>query len=389
MPKLIRITTVPLFLKLLLKGQMKFMKSAGWEVLMVSAEGKEWDQVKKQEGCPYEVVPFTRQITPFQDLRCLWQLYKLFKRENPDIVHSHTPKAGLLAMVAGRLAAVPIRVHTLAGLPYQVAEGSRRKLMVWMEKFTYRAATEVWANAGSLRDQIVSEGLVEREKVKVVGHGSSNGVDLEAFNRYNLKENNLVAATMRIVPGENEFVMLVVGRLVKDKGIEDLIEAFLASKIVNKSKLVLLGSFEQDLNPLSRQTINRINDHPRIVQLEWTDHVACYMAIADLLIHPSHREGFPNVLLEAGAMCCPIICSDIPGNREIVTHKKTGLVYPVNDHRALTEAIEFAYVKRVEMLSYAENLNREVSEKYDRKLFQQQLLQEYYRVWDKELSRNV
>lgn len=356
---------------------------------MVSADGKEWDQVKRHEGCSYEVIPFTRQITPIQDLRCLWQLYQLFKREKPDIVHSHTPKAGLLAMVAGLLAGVPLRIHTLAGLPYQVADGTRRKLMVWMEKITYRAATEVWANARSLRDQLITEGLLPAEKVRVIGHGSSNGVDLEAFDRYNLKENNLVAATMRIVPGENDFVMLVVGRLVKDKGIEDLIEAFLASKIVNKSKLVLLGSYEQDLNPLSRQTINRINDHPRIVQLEWTDHVACYMAIADLLIHPSHREGFPNVLLEAGAMCCPIICSDIPGNLELVTHKKTGLVYPVKDFRALKDAMEFAYVKRVEMLSYAENLNREVVEKYDRRLFQQQVLQEYYRLWDKEKAGNV
>ncbi|WP_209329362.1 glycosyltransferase family 4 protein [Lunatimonas salinarum] len=389
MPKLIRITTVPLSLKLLLRGQMKFMKSAGWEVLLVSSDGKEWDQVLKQEGCPYEVVPFTRQITPYQDLRCLWQLYQLFKREKPDIVHSHTPKAGLLSMIAAKLAGIPVRVHTLAGLPYQVATGTRRRLLVWMEKITFRSATEVWANAHSLREQIVKEGLVPEEKVKVIGHGSSNGVDLEVFDRYNLKENNLVAATMRIVPSESDFVMLVVGRLVKDKGIEELIEAFLASKIVNRSKLVLLGSFEQDLNPLSRQTINRINDHPRIVQLEWTDHVACYMAIADLLIHPSRREGFPNVLLEAGAMCCPIICSDIPGNLEIVTHKKTGLVYPVNNFKALKEAMEFAYVKRVEMLSFAENLRREVAEKFDRKQFQQRLLQEYYRLWDKEIAGNV
>ncbi|EON77133.1 Alpha-1,3-N-acetylgalactosamine transferase PglA [Lunatimonas lonarensis] len=389
MPKLIRITTVPLSLKLLLRGQMKFMRSAGWEVVMVSSEGKEWEQVQKQEGCNVEVIPFTRQVTPLQDLRCLWELYKLFKRERPDIVHSHTPKAGLLAMVAGFLAKVPIRIHTLAGLPFQVLTGNRRKIMIWMEKITFRFATEVWANAASLKDQIVLDGLVPGEKVRVIGHGSSNGVDLEVFDRYNLKENNLVAATMRIVPGENEFVILAVGRLVKDKGIEDLVEAFLVSKIVNKSKLVLLGSFEQDLNPLSRQTINRINDHPRIVHLEWTDHVACYMAIADILIHPSHREGFPNVLLEAGAICCPIICSDIPGNLEVVTHKKTGLVYPVRNVQALKEAMEFAYVKRLEMLAFAENLNREVTEKYDRKLFQQQLLQEYYRLWDKEINRNV
>ncbi len=122
-----------------------------------------------------------------------------------------------------------------------------------------------------------------------------------------LQENHLVAATMRIAPGEEEFIMLSVGRLVKDKGIEDLIEAYLASKIVNKSKLVLLGDFEQDLNPLDRKTVNKIHDHPRIVHVPWTDHVAHYLALSDVLIHPSYREGFPNVILEAGAMCCPVI----------------------------------------------------------------------------------
>ncbi len=382
MPKLIRITTVPLSLKLLLRGQMKFMKSAGWEVLMVSGSGKEWDQVIKNEACPHEEVPFTRKFTPLQDLKCLWYLYNLFRRENPDIVHSHTPKAGLLGMLAARLAGIDIRVHTLAGLPYQAAEGNKQRLLVFLEKLTFRLAKEVWPNAFSLKQLIVEENLVDPGKVAVIGHGSSNGVDLDQFDRYKLQENHLVAATMRVAPGEDEFVMLVVGRLVKDKGIEDLIEAYLSSKINNKSKLVLLGSFEQELNPVSTQTINRIKDHPRIVHVEWTDHVAYYMAISDVLIHPSHREGFPNVLLEAGAISCPVICSDIPGNTEIIAHKKSGLVYPVKDVAALREAMEFAYIKRELMQEYAEKLNKEIREKFDRKTLHQLILKEYYRLWD-------
>lgn len=382
MPKLIRITTVPLSLKLLLRGQMKFMKAAGWEVLMVSGSGKERDQVVKFEACPHEEIPFTRKFTPFQDLKCLWQLYKLFRRENPDIVHSHTPKAGLLAMVAARMAGIEIRIHTLAGLPYQAAEGNKQRLLVFLEKLTYKMAKEVWPNASSLKNLIVKEKLVDSDKVTVIGHGSSNGVDLDQFDRYQLQENHLVAATMRVAPGEEEFVMLVVGRLVKDKGIEELIEAYLSSKISHKAKLVLLGSFEQDLNPVSIQTINRIKNHPRIVHVEWTDHVAYYMAISDVLIHPSHREGFPNVLLEAGAISCPVICSDIPGNTEIINHKKTGLVFPVKNVAALREAMEFAYIKRELMQEYAEKLNTEIREKFDRKTLHQLILKEYYRLWD-------
>lgn len=377
MSKIIRITTVPISLKLLLSGQMKFMKDAGWEVLMVSADGKEINEIVKKEGCPHEVIPFTRKITPLQDLACLWQLYNLIKREKPDIVHTHTPKAGLLGMLAAKLAGVKIRIHTVAGLPYMVAEKQKKSLLVKIEKLTYSWATHVWPNSRSLKRFIVDENLVGQEKLKVIGNGSSNGVDLEKFNRGVLKENHLVAATMRIMPGDNDFIILAVGRLVKDKGIEELVTAFLDSKISERSKLVLLGSFEQELNPIDEEIVRKIKDHPRIVQIEWTDHVAHYLALADVLVHASHREGFPNVLLEAGAMQVPIICSDIIGNTDIVTNKKTGLVFPVKNKDVLKDALEFAYIKREAMQELADNLYSEVEDKYQRKKMHQLILENY------------
>lgn len=380
MPKLIRITTVPLSLKLLLADQMKFMKSAGWEVLMVSADGKEVNEVVKREGCRHCVIPFTRRITPFQDLYCIWLLIKLFREEKPDIVHTHTPKAGLLGMLAAAFTGVPVRIHTLAGLPYVLSKKHRRKVLIAMEKLTFRMSNELWPNSFSLKKFILAEKLLDPSKIKVIGAGSSNGVNLNTFNREDLKENHLVAAMMRVAPAENDFIMLAVGRLVKDKGIEDLVEAFLKSKVVNRSKLVLLGSFEQDLNPLRSDIVRKINDHPRIIHIEWTDHVSYYMAISDVLIHPSHREGFPNVLLEAGAMYCPIICSDIPGNIDLVNHQKTGLVFPVKNTDALKEAMEFAFVKKEKMYGFAEKLGEEVKEKYERKKHHHTILQNYQRL---------
>ncbi|MEX2592216.1 MAG: glycosyltransferase family 4 protein [Anditalea sp.] len=382
MPKLIRITTVPLSLKLLLADQMKFMKAAGWDVLMVSADGKEVNEVVKREGCAHQVIPFTRRITPFQDLYCIWQLIKLFKKEKPDIVHTHTPKAGLLGMIAAGIIGMPIRIHTLAGLPYVLTAKRKKKILIVMEKLTFRICSELWPNANSLKDFILSEKLVDISKVKVIGAGSSNGVDLAKYDRNGLKENHLVAAMMRVAPGENDFIMLAVGRLVKDKGIEDLVEAFINSKIVNRSKLVLLGSFEQDLNPLREDIVRKIYDHPRIVHVEWSDHVAHYMAISDVLIHPSYREGFPNVLLEAGAIHCPIICSDISGNKEVVAHQKTGLVFQVKNIEALKEAMEFAYIKKETMFGFAEKLYKEVHEKYNRCLIHELLLKNYNRLLD-------
>ncbi|UJP63579.1 glycosyltransferase family 4 protein [Mongoliitalea daihaiensis] len=370
MPKLIRLTTVPLSLKLLLSGQMRFMKDQGWDVLMVSSDGKELSQVIKNEGCRHEVIPFTRQITPFKDLYCLWLLYKLFKREKPDIIHSHTPKAGLLAMVAGALAGVKIRIHTLAGLPHMAASDNKKALLEMAEKWTYRYASEVWPNAYSLKNLILEKGWVGERKIRVIGKGSSNGIDLKKFSREALAENHLVAATMRMTPGENEFIIICIGRLVKDKGIEELVEAFLQSQIIKHSKLVLLGAFEQELNPISDEVMRKISDHPKIVQIDWTDHVAHYLALADLVVHPSHREGFPNVLLEAGAMQVPILCSDIPGNTDIVQNRKTGLVFPVKDIETLKQGLEFAFVKRDFMQELADQLYQQVVENYNRRNIQ-------------------
>ncbi|HAH35632.1 MAG TPA: glycosyltransferase family 1 protein [Algoriphagus sp.] len=380
MPKLIRITTVPLSLNLLLSGQMKYMKDKGWEVIAVSSDGKEIPQVEKREGVKHITIPFTRKITPFQDLKCVWKLYQLFRTEKPDIVHTHTPKAGLLGMIAANLAGVKIRIHTLAGIPAMAAEGQKKGLLESAEKWTYSNATEVWPNSHGLKNFVIEKELCSERKLKVIGSGSSNGVDLAKYNRSALKENHLVAATMRILPGEDDFLILAVGRLVKDKGIEELVRAFLASKIVSSSKLVLLGSFEQDLNPLSPEIIQTIQDHPRIVQIDWSDHVAHYMALADVLVHASHREGFPNVLLEAGAMQLPVICSDIIGNSDIISQQKNGLIFPVKNEEVLREALEFAFVKRDKMQLLAANLFKEISEKYERTKLHQEIFSNYQRL---------
>lgn len=381
MPKLIRITTVPLSLKLLLKHQLRYMAESGYEVLAVAADGKEWtDVMRSEQRIEQAIVPFTRKITPLADVYCLWLLYKLFRQHRPDIVHTHTPKAGLLGMLAAWAARVPHRVHTLAGMPLLSRKRFQRSLLLLAEKTTYRLAHEVWPNAHSLKEFILREKLTEEKKISIIGNGSSNGVDLEHFNRGNLQENHLVAATMRISPSENDFLFLAVGRLVRDKGIGDLVEAFVQSKIVNRSKLVLLGDFEQGLNPLDRKTMNQIADHPKIVHVPWSDHVAHYLALSDVLVHASHREGFPNVLLEAGAMCCPVICSDIEGNLELVSHKKTALVFPTGQVKALQEALEYAFVKRVQMQDFAENLYKKVVDGFDRKFLHESMLHSYNRM---------
>src|SRR5258706_14576041 len=191
MPKLIRITTAPLSLKYLLLNQMRYMKENGFDVIMVSSEGKEWPDLIENEGCRHRIVYMTRKMTPFTDLKSLWKLYRLFKKEKPDIVHSHTPKAGLLAMLAAKFAGVKIRIHTIAGLRFMTATGMTRRILISMEKLTGLAAVHVWPNSHSLLNYIRQHRLVPVKKLQVIGHGSSNGVDLNRFSVSALKPQKL------------------------------------------------------------------------------------------------------------------------------------------------------------------------------------------------------
>jgi glycosyltransferase involved in cell wall biosynthesis len=185
---------------------------------------------------------------------------------------------------------------------------------------------------------------------------------------------------MRILPGENDFIILAVGNLIKRKGIEDLVAAFLSSKIVSSSKLVLIGTFDKEESPLDQEILQSIREHPRVVQIDWTDHVEHHLALADVFVQPSHEEGFSNLLLEAAAMQVPIICSNCVGNTSLIKQQKTGLVFPVGEVSVLKEALEFAYVKRDVLASYADALYQEVQEKYDRKLMRQLQLEKYQRL---------
>jgi hypothetical protein len=182
MPKLIRITTAPISLKVLLAGQMRYMNANGFDVVMVSSDGPELADVLRNEQCRHMIIPMTRKMTPFADVRSLWLLYRFFKKEKPDIVHSHTPKGGLLAMLAAKFAGVKIRVHTIAGLRFMTSKGMTRKVLVFMEKLTGRAATHVWPNSFSLLDYIIENKLVTPSKLEVISKGSSNGINLGRFS---------------------------------------------------------------------------------------------------------------------------------------------------------------------------------------------------------------
>lgn len=237
---LIRITTVPISLRKLIKGQMRFM-SSHYEVIAVSAGGNLLDEVAIEESVRVKAVEMTREITLVKDLAALWKMYRLFRSEKPVIVHSHTPKAGIVGMLAAWLARVPIRLHTVAGLPLMEAAGSKRKLLNSVERLTYACATRVYPNSLGLKKFILENGFTQESKLKVIANGSSNGIDTALFNPalFPTTQKEELRASLNIHP--DDFVFIFIGRLVKDKGINELVAAF---KRVTSCKLVRRGGLQ-------------------------------------------------------------------------------------------------------------------------------------------------
>jgi glycosyltransferase involved in cell wall biosynthesis len=402
MAKLFRITTVPLSVEKLLGNQLTFMNQH-YEVTAISSDQEYLDRVGADLGIKTHAIEMTRQITPFQDLKSLWQMYRYIKKQKPEIVHTHTPKAGLIGMLAARLAGVKIRLHTVAGLPLMEAQGVKRKLLDAVEKLTYACATKVYPNSKGLYDFILKEKLVKAEKLKVIGNGSTNGIDTSHFDPDLYSEESQQDLRKKLGIAENDFVFVFVGRLVKDKGINELVSAFKSlqrsssptsqpstphiHKSTNPqlstspnqpiSKLLLVGPLEQDLDPLTDEILQEIETNPDISCVGYQSDVRPYLSIADALVFPSYREGFPNVVLQAGAMGLPSIVSDINGCNEIIENNKNGLIIPVKDEGAITTAMKQLSSDKIIYEKMKNSSRSMITQHYKQNIIWELILKEY------------
>lgn len=349
-----------------------------YTIIGVSSGGEMLQNVGVDEGIRVVPIEMTRKITPIKDLIGLLKLYRLFRTEKPFIVHTHTPKAGTLGMIAAKLAGIPNRLHTIAGMPLVEAKGYKRIVLNWVEKITYRCATKIYPNSKGLNTIILEHRFTKPSKLMVLGNGSSNGIDTSYFDPdlYSPESKKKLRDSLKI--GMDDFVFIYVGRLVTDKGINELINAFQGILSGHKKvKLLLVGTFEKELDPLQKKTESFIWNSKDLIGVGWQKDVRPYFSISDCLVFPSYREGFPNVVMQAGAMGLYTIVTDINGCNEIITNEVNGTIIPPKDADALRKAMEDCLENKQALKSVESTCRIMIKERYEREFVWQELLKEY------------
>ena len=330
---IIRATTVPLSLNAFCNGMLKEL-SEKYEVVALSSPGNELEEVAKREGVRTIEVPMERRISLVKDIKALIKMIRVFHKEKPTMVHSMTPKAGFLCMIAGLLTSVPVRVHTFTGLVWPTETGLKRRLLMFTDRLTCACATHIIPEGEGVKKDLIA-GSITKKPLKVLGYGSVKGIDLKQF----IITDELKAKSEKL--RSNTFTFLFVGRIVKDKGTNELVEAFDKLSEIIDARLWLVGPYEDSIDPISERSRELIEKNPAIESLgaKYGDDLLSYYAASDCFVFPSYREGFPNTVIEAGAMNLPSIVTDINGSREIIVDGKNGVIVPSQDTDALFDAM--------------------------------------------------
>ncbi len=375
--KIIIITSVPISFATLIKGQAKYLKKF-YDIKLVSSYSNLNNQISDFEGVEFKSIDMTRKITPIQDLKALYKLYKYISYERPNIVYTFTPKAGLLGMVASFLSRIPVRVHNIVGLPLMEYSGFKLILLKYIEKLTYFFSTKIFCNSYGLK-KYVNENLTKMP-ITVVGEGSINGVDTDYFkNNFNDQEKLKTRLNYNI--SKNDFVITFLGRIVRDKGINELINSFviLLKKYPNL-KLLLVGDYDDNLNRIDDNTREIINNLDSIISVGFKNDIREFLSITDLFVLPSYREGLPNSLIEAGSFGIPLLATNINGCNEIIENNETGLLIKMKDINSLKDGIEKFIIDEKFYLNIKKNIRNSIIKKYNQIDFWKNLNNEFKKI---------
>lgn len=348
------------------------MRAMGYHMVAVTSPGPELDNLRRDDGFHCVEVPMERHISPLSDLLSLVRLIGVFRKERPWVVHSMTPKAGLLCMVAAWLTRVPVRVHTFTGLVWPTATGLKRRVLMMTDRITCACATHVIPEGQGVMDDL-RRGGITRKPMRVLGYGNVMGVDMARFSTARFAQHERCGV----------FTFLFVGRMVRDKGINELVAAFVRLHAHHPStRLVLVGNYERSLDPVSDDTQGLIgtNDAIDACGPKYGDDLLQMYVDADCFVMPSYREGFPNTVLEAGAMGLPSIVTDINGSREIVENEKNGLIVPSKNADALYNAMERMLTDDAARKTMKDNARPMIASRFEKNFVQKCQIEFYERI---------
>ena len=350
------------------KGQLKMLNDY-YDVVAISSPDEELKWIEEREGVRTIPLKMARNIELWTDIKALWKMIGVMRKEKPYIVHSMTPKAGLISMLAAKICRVPVRMHTYTGLVFPTATGMKQKVLIWMDKLLCACATYINPEGKGVADDLRRFGITKKP-MHIIGNGNVRGINADYWSSTNCK----LDETKTINNEDGLFTFVFVGRMVGDKGINELIVAF---KRLQNARLLLVGPMEENLDPLKEETIHEINNNPNIDWLGLQQDVRPYYLQADAFVFPSYREGFPNTILEAGAMGLPAIVTDINGANEIIVPNENGIIIPPKDAEALYNAMRYMLDYPDDVKHMAANARRMVLDRYEQKYIWSELLKVY------------
>lgn len=363
------VTTIPDALKFL-NGQYELIGET-FDITAISSQRENLEEAGIRYGVKVHCVPMSREISIFQDFLALLRFVFFFRKERPSVVHGNTPKGGLLSMLAAWLTRVPVRIYVCHGLRYQGCSGFKRKLLMFMEKISCRCATQVISVSKGVRQMLKEDHITDKEPV-IIWNGSISGVDASKFDPGRLFDKDKIRQSYGF--DKDNFVLTFVGRIVKDKGIDELVEAFTAlSEKFPTMRLLLIGMIEDDGNPISPVTKKTIQDNPAIIAPGEQFNIPEILSVTNLFMLPSYREGLPISLMEAGAMGVPAVASDVIGCNEVVVDGETGVLIPPHSSSDIENAVEKLYMDKELYFSMTRKCREQVLSRFDSK----KLLREY------------
>lgn len=366
-PKVVHMVTIANSVGLM-RGQLSYLNKSGFDVTVIASPGEKLEKAKVEEDVNIKGINMERTISPFKDIISLIKIIIYFLKIKPDICNSGTPKAGLLGMLAAWFTRVPIKVYTIRGLPFEGFKGLKRRILILTEKIACACADKVICISPSIERIAIEYKLTTSDKTIVFGEGSSNGLQLERFEKSEKVEYEIEKIKKKYDLNKYNFIIGYVGRINNFKGIKELVLAFENLQQKYKGIALLMVGQREKKDAISNDISQRMLNNPNIIEVGRVDNPVPYYYIMDVLAFPTYREGFGNVSIEAQATGTPVVTTNATGAVDTVVNNQTGFIINVGEVQTLEKAIE-KFLEHPELIDQMGKAGRKrVEEKFDSKI---------------------